>query len=176
MSADRAVDVMLAEFNALRAEMVAYISAQAAVVGLGLTALGVITGLAVGKDGDDELLLAIPPLVALIVLVHIAGTYRVAKIGDYIREKLWPHLEARVGAIPSWEICVAEQRSRRMAFVKAVVVDFPAMALFLAASIIVLATAQSKFEALWWLGAVVTAIAIVFPVAVGGRIRSRSSA
>lgn len=140
-SADRAVDVMLAEFNALRAELVAYLSGQAAVVGLGLTALGVITGLAVGRNGDDELLLAIPPLVALVVLVHTAGTYRVAKIGDYIREKPWPHLEARVGATPSWEMFLAEQRSKRTAIAKAVVV-----------------------------------VAIVFPIAVGGRIRSRSSA
>jgi len=175
-AADRAVDVVLAEFNALRTEMVGYLSAQAAVVGLGLTALGVITSLAVGKDGDDGLLMAIPPLVALIVLVHTASTYRVAKIGDYIRESLWPDLEDRVGAIPSWERYLAGQRSRYRAVVKAIAVDFPAMGLFIAASIIVLATTQSKFDALWWLGAIVTAIAIAFPVGVGSRIRVKSSA
>lgn len=177
-SADKAVDVLLAEFNALRAEMHSYISAQAALVGLGLTALGVITSLAVGNNGDDDLLLAIPPLVALIVLAHTAETYRIATLGDYIREKLWPDLERRVGNIPSWEIHAVEQRPKRAVtvFLKAIGVDFPAMTLFLLSSVIVLATAPGKWETLWCIGLVATVVAIAVPVIVGRQIQTRKSA
>ncbi len=42
---ERAVDVAIAEFNALRAEIVSHVTAQAALVGLALTAAGVILGL-----------------------------------------------------------------------------------------------------------------------------------
>jgi hypothetical protein len=61
-SPDRAVDVGLAEFETLRAEIVNHLSAQAAVVGLGLTGLGVIIGFSVKEGGSERLLLAIPPL------------------------------------------------------------------------------------------------------------------
>jgi hypothetical protein len=53
--------VAIAEYNALRAEIVSYITAQAALVGLALTAVGVIVGFAVKEGADERILLAIPP-------------------------------------------------------------------------------------------------------------------
>lgn len=58
----RAIDVAVAEFNALRAEIVARMTKQAALLGVSLTALGVIAGLAYQDAGDERLLLGIPPL------------------------------------------------------------------------------------------------------------------
>jgi hypothetical protein len=83
----RDIDVGLAEFNALRAEIISRTTAQNALVGIGLTAVGVIYGLALKKAGDDKsLLLAVPPLAALASLLHASETYQVGRIGDYIRE------------------------------------------------------------------------------------------
>lgn len=75
---------MLAEFSAMRAEKVSYLTGQAAIVALGITALGVVAGFAV-KDGHDRLLLVVPPLVMLVVLGYAAGSYRSNAIGNYIR-------------------------------------------------------------------------------------------
>lgn len=73
---DRVVDVALAEFNALRAEIVGHTTAQYAFVGVALTALGVILGLVIREGGDGRLPLAVPPLTALVSLLHAAISYR----------------------------------------------------------------------------------------------------
>ncbi len=73
--ADKAIDVALAEFQALRNEIISHITTQAAVVGLGLTALGVIFGVVV-NNGEERLLLAVPPIALLVVMLHMAETFR----------------------------------------------------------------------------------------------------
>ena len=62
---EKRVDVALAEFNALRAEIVASANAGNALIGVGLTALAVIVGFVVKDEGDERLLLAVPPLAAV---------------------------------------------------------------------------------------------------------------
>lgn len=169
---DRSVDVALAEFNALRAELVSHLTTQAGVVGLGLTALGVIVGFTVKEGGSERLLLAIPPLTLLVVLLHTAGSWRSALLGNYIRKDLWPYLARRVGdkSLPSWEDRVAARQRPWKAVPIALIIDFPAMAIFIVAS--VLALIQVGGWDLLWLGgwlAVVGAIAV--PTLVGHQIR-----
>ena len=105
---EKAVDVAIAEFGALRAEIVSHVTAQAALVGLALTAAGVIVGFTVKEGADQRLLLAIPPLTLLVVLLHTAETFRAALIGRYIAVELWGDLEGRVGKLSSWEAKVAQ--------------------------------------------------------------------
>jgi hypothetical protein len=169
---ERAVDVMLAEFEAMRAEKVGYLTGQAAVVALGITALGVIAGFAV-KDGHDRLLLAVPPLVMLVVLSYAAGSHRSNAIGNYIRTKLWKELEGRVGTLPSWQKSIAEERLKPRAIFKVIFLDLPPAALFIGASVYALCvTADHEF--LWYAGLVMTAISVVVPVVVLAGIRVTS--
>jgi hypothetical protein len=62
----RALDVAIAEFNALRSEILSTATAQAALVGIGITALGIIVGFVVQKGGDRRLLLAVPAVAAVV--------------------------------------------------------------------------------------------------------------
>jgi hypothetical protein len=104
-STDRAVvDAALAEYNALRTELVAHSAAENAVVGLGLTGIGVVAGVAFGGSGNRHLL-AIAPLVAsVIILAYCGEAYRVISIGRYIRDDLWPFIQHRTSTdLPSWE-------------------------------------------------------------------------
>jgi hypothetical protein len=181
-TADKAVAVALAEFNALRAEVVSHITAQAALVGLGLTALGVVAGLVIEEGGDQRLLLAIPPLATLVVLLHAAGTYRLALIGHYISTTLWPYLDKQVRGepLPSWE----KKREERLLktpsiLAKAILLDFPAMILFIAASPVALLHVDERESPWWWLGWLLMLIAIAVPIGVAlsawKNARSRNS-
>jgi hypothetical protein len=169
---EKAVEVMLAEFNAMRAEKVSYLTGQAAIVALGLTALGVVASFAV-KDGHDRLLLVVPPLVMLVVLGYAAGSYRSNAIGNYIRDELWEELEARVGNLPSWQRWVARERLKPTAIFKVLFLDLPPAALFIAASIYALCTTPDH-EFLWGAGLVMTAISAAVPIAVLGKIVATS--
>jgi hypothetical protein len=100
---DRAIDVALAEYNALRVEITAAQTTSATAVGLGLTAVGVLGTFALQDDGD-RLLLATVPFVALIVcLLHLNELARIFRIGDYIHAEVWPFLTRQTGYPSSWE-------------------------------------------------------------------------
>ncbi len=154
---------MLAEFTSLRAEKVSYLTGQAAVVGIGITALGVIAGF-VAKEGHDRLLLAVPPLVMLVVLSYAAGSYRSNQLGNYIRDHLWRGLEAKVGEeLPSWQREIAKARVKPAAIVKVVFLDLPPAALFIAASIYALCS-LADHEFIWWAGLGMTTISVIVPI------------
>lgn len=169
---ERAVDVMLAEFNAMRAEKVSYLTGQAAIVTLGITALGVVTGFAV-KDGHDRLLLADPPLVMLVVLGYAAGSYRSNAIGNYLRDELWKRLETKVGDLPSWQRWIARERLKPTAILKVLFLDLPPAALFVAASVYTLCVTPDR-EFLWYAGLVMTAVSVAVPTVVLAAILATS--
>ena len=108
----KAADVLIAEFVALRAEIMGRISAQAALVGIGLTGLSVVVGLVVREGGDQRLLLALPPLAALVNMLWSIENRRVTLAGAYIRTVLLPSLRTvtSVVGLPCWEDEVAERR------------------------------------------------------------------
>jgi hypothetical protein len=110
-----AVDAALAEYNALRTELVAHSAAENAVVGLGLTGIGVVAGVAFGGSGNRQLL-AIAPLVAsVIILAYYGEAYRVISIGRYIRDDLWPFVRDRTGTdLPSWENSLTNGRRKTL--------------------------------------------------------------
>ncbi len=170
---EKAVEVMLAEFNAMRAEKVSYLTGQAAIVALGITALGVVASFAV-KDGHDRLLLVVPPLVMLVVLGHTAGSYRSNEIGNYIRDELWGELEGKVGALPSWQRWIARERLKPIAIFKVLFLDLPPAALFIAASVYALCTVSDR-EFLWCAGVVMTAVSVTVPIVVLSRIIATSN-
>ena len=100
----QAVTVVLAEFQALRAEMVSRASSAAALVGVGLTAFGVIIGFGIKNHRDLGLLLAVPPIAALVNLLWSIESKRITLAGAYIRQKLWPALRTWLDTdLPCWE-------------------------------------------------------------------------
>lgn len=166
---ESAVEIALAEFNALRTEIISHITAQTTVIGLGITALGIIVGFVAKEGADDHLLLVVPPLSMFVILLHTAEHYRMRMLGDYIRTRLWPFLEERAGPIPSWEGRVARYRSSQGAFAKAIAFDSPAIILFLAASVAALGWVWDYEDNFWRAGWLMTVIALVTPVAVALR-------
>lgn len=165
----------IAEFNALRAEIVSHVTAQAALIGLALTAAGVIVGFTVKEGADQRLLLAIPPLTLLVVLLHTAETFRASLIGQYIATELWEELEGQVGRLHSWEARVAARRDQPLHLMlpEIFLLDFPAM------SILILAGAYALVQvgpgdALWWVDCGALVLAIIAPLGFGLRIRRES--
>jgi hypothetical protein len=164
---DKRVDVALAEFNALRAELVSYTNAQSALIGVGLTALAVIVGFVVKDGGDQRLLLAIPPLATVINLLQAANTYRMGTIGRYIQTSLWPYLQQSVNdvtGLPSWENEVASRAGSWWRALLALVVNAPATILFFVASVVAVGKAGHMDHELRDLGWVLTGISVVVPL------------
>ncbi|MHC1559129.1 hypothetical protein ACR9E3_09235 [Actinomycetospora sp. C-140] len=110
---DRSVDIALAEYNALRAELLGHTTSQNTVLGLGVTAIGVVLGLGVNAPGQRAILVVVPALAAIVLLVYWALAYRIVVIGNYTRLILWPSLAAAApSTMPlSWEQSLANLES-----------------------------------------------------------------
>jgi hypothetical protein len=172
---ERAIDVAIAEFNALRDEIVSHVAAQAALIGLALTAAGVIVGFTVKDGANQKLLLAIPPLTLLAVLLHTAETFRSALISKYIATELWEDLEGRVGKLRSWEAGVANRRQQPLhrMLPEIFVLDFPAMTILILAGGYALVQVGSG-GALWWIDCGALALTVLIPIGVSLQMRRES--
>lgn len=102
--APAAADAALAEFSALRAEIVARQQAQTAAVGAALTVAGAIGAVAFAGDRDRlEILLVLPFILCGLGLIHQEHSHRTNVLGTYVRERLWPELAESAGYRLSWE-------------------------------------------------------------------------
>jgi hypothetical protein len=70
------MEVALAEYNALRAEMLNCRTTQSAFIGVGLTAIGALSVFAVADAKNRHLLLAVPALAFIVSVLHLAETDR----------------------------------------------------------------------------------------------------
>jgi hypothetical protein len=127
-------DVALAEFNALRAEINNRMTTTAALVGVGLTALGVIVSLVVKEDGDERLLLTVPPLAIAVNFLWAVENRQVGLIGRYIRTRLWPYLREGDDRLPSWEEDCAERRHGLVNVLRSIGTDFALTLVFVVAA------------------------------------------
>jgi hypothetical protein len=156
------IQVALAEFAALRAEIVGRTSSIAALVGVGLTAVGVIVGFAVKENGDLRLLLALPPLAMVINVLLSIEHRRIVLAGAYIRGPLWKLLRDHIDAqLPCWEDHVQRRRRGRARAISALC-DGALIAGFSATAIAGLVVARSHvggvLEAAEWTMAVAAAL------------------
>lgn len=93
-----------------------------------------------------------PPLSFFVVLIYMAETYRSAAIEIYIYQCIWPRLEHEVGNLPSWERHAgSERRFSSRAVVLSVLIDLPAMIVFVLASVASLLMVRAC-TADWWAG------------------------
>jgi hypothetical protein len=112
LGVEKAVDVAIAEFNALRAEIITALTAQATFTGIAFTAIGVLFGFAVNKDGEPTILLGAPFISALTILAYTGAALRISSLGSYIRSFLWPYIRSKTDElIPSWEHSHYEHRA-----------------------------------------------------------------
>lgn len=117
---DKRTDVVIAEFNALRAEMVARITIQATLIGTGITGIGVVVGFAIGQTGNRSLLVLVPLISALVLFLYANQSYRIIVLGDYIRRCQLKYLRDIFGSsLPSWEYEIKHDTSRTTKLVKA---------------------------------------------------------
>ena len=164
-STDRSViDIALAEFNALRAEIITHQNIQAALIGVGLTAIGVLIGVALkdGGSGSSELLLAVPPISVAIVLLRTAYNIHVVALGNYIGSELLPFLKGRVcvDALPSWENRASGHRNAASTLFLAVFVYGAGTGMFCAGSVVsmlLVTTSNTALIVMGWACTVATA-------------------
>jgi hypothetical protein len=167
---DKRAEVALAEFNALRAEILSEASAGAATVGVGLTALAVIVGFVVKDGGDERLLLTIPVLALVVNLLQAAVHHRIIRIGTYIEVDLWPYLQ-KFGPDdrpPSWEESEARSGSGVIRKAMDLLSDVPAIALFSAAGVAAVIHAGHLDHTFQTVGWVCAGLSIVLPACLVG--------
>lgn len=77
-------------------------TAQTGFVGAGLTAIGLL--FTFGLEHEKEHLLAgIAPLALAVTLLHLAESYRIHRLGDYLRLHTWRYVNDHSGYKCSWE-------------------------------------------------------------------------
>lgn len=89
-SQDRRVDVVLAEYNALRAEIISVLSSQQTFTNLNVTAATAITGLVLAQKVNPQLLLVAAVVSSVLGLIYVANTVHVRSLGGYINDVLRP--------------------------------------------------------------------------------------
>jgi hypothetical protein len=103
---DNRREVALAEFVALREEILARLSAQNTLVGVCLTAVGVIFGLALSQKGVSlTVVLVVPPVVSGLAFFYLYNARAHVLMSIYLRTRLWPMLRTSEDEDPlvSWE-------------------------------------------------------------------------
>jgi hypothetical protein len=102
---DRRLSAALAEFDALRTELVERIQIQQVLLGLTITALGALLSVALStKSSHTRLLLVAPFITSALGFAHSDQSRRINLLGAYIRHELWTEVEKLSGGpIPSWE-------------------------------------------------------------------------
>jgi len=93
-------DFALEAFKALRAEIDHYLQAMAAVVGVGLTAVGAIGAFGLSQPGNREALLVLP-LLAVLVMAITAGVGSVVESKELAPGDHYPYRRLRPPRRPS---------------------------------------------------------------------------
>jgi hypothetical protein len=104
-SCDRWLTAALAEFQALRGEVVQRIQLQQVLLGLTITALGALLSVALASTSSRaSLLLATPFVTSALGFAYSDHSRRINMLGAYIKDHLWPDIRSLTGGgLSSWE-------------------------------------------------------------------------
>jgi hypothetical protein len=109
-----AVEVALAEYGALRAEILAVEQFEQRAFAGALTVLAAVGSFALARGGRLELLMVLPMALSGLGLLQMHCIQQIAQLGDYIRDHLWTRFPADASAeCPSWEHFIETSRRRR---------------------------------------------------------------
>jgi hypothetical protein len=98
--------VRLAEYIKIKDEVANRSTLQSALVALNVAVVGTLGGIAIGYHGHALILLLLTPLSSALGLLWLDHAQTIARIGDYVRSNLVPHLvewERRPGNPESYE-------------------------------------------------------------------------
>jgi hypothetical protein len=95
-------DGALAEFTALRQEILNRLSIQNGIIGLQLTAAGALFGFALSSVSQTTLLVIIPMLSYVLLTRYLMHGTVIADISDYIRQVLSPRIPDGLGWESHW--------------------------------------------------------------------------
>ena len=163
---DHGYDAAIAEFNALRTEILANRQVETTLVTAALTILAAVGGFALAKTGTRrEIVLVLPPVLCGLGLIFVRSMTQTARIGTYIRDRLWEQIISDSGrTIPSWEGYLTESLYGKGGTAYSVVTVLPPALIFAVPSVASLAIthAQSRTNLwpLWWAG-VLAIVALV---------------
>lgn len=120
-------DAAIAEFNALRAEIVARQNSQQGLLSIQLTAAGALFSLALSGAGRAAVLLVLPLVTYMLAGRHVSHSYACLSIATYIRTKL----SSRVSGGLGWEEWLRAHRStpRRYRALNPLVISFPGISI-----------------------------------------------
>lgn len=94
---DRIVDLVLAEFNVLNAEITSIASSQQTLIGLNITAQAAVAGLVVADKADPKLLFVAAVLSSALGLIYVANAVHVTNMASYINDVLRPIAAEKTG-------------------------------------------------------------------------------
>ncbi|GIF64096.1 hypothetical protein Ais01nite_21310 [Asanoa ishikariensis] len=121
----RSQETALAEFTALRAEIMARQNSQQALLSIQLTVAGALFSLALSSPGRATVLLILPLTTVMLAGRHVAHSYACLSIATYIRTELSPRVAGGLG----WEEWLRAHREipRRHRLLSPLFISFPAI-------------------------------------------------
>lgn len=102
-SEEMRLSAALAEFEALRAEILSLRQVQKNILSIALAAYAGLFSFGLGADGEPRLLHVVPPLGLVLCLIQLSESYQIDRLGSYIRNKVWPAVMSTSGYGHSWE-------------------------------------------------------------------------
>jgi hypothetical protein len=112
------ITVLLAQFNACRAEILARSSSQAAVVNLNVTAISILAGYYFIYHANPLVLLVIPLVSPMLGIIWADHAINIGNLGRFIQYRLMPLLSATLKSdLPDYEVFIRhfeQQRGRRL--------------------------------------------------------------
>jgi hypothetical protein len=155
-------EAALAEFNALRAGIIARQNSQQALLSIQLTAAGALFSLALSGAGRAAVLLILPVITYMLTGRHVAHSYACQSIGIYVRTELSGRVRGGLG----WEEWLRLHRSspRRWSPINPLFFTFPGisvLALLGSAAYVVGLEASDMAPVLWcgWLASALLTVA-----------------
>jgi hypothetical protein len=107
--------IVLAIYNSLRDEIKTRSTAQAGLVALNITAIGVMGGFFFGKgENPPEILLLIPMVSSVLGMLWIDHAINIAKQGRFIENVVMPELMQSIDlpSIPNYEVSIRRMEKR----------------------------------------------------------------
>ena len=160
-----AIAILLAEYQALRAEIQARSAAQSTMMQLTITALGALAALSFTQYGDRVMLLLIPVISTILGLVWLDHAANISNIGDFIMQHLWPALRAASQAekLPDYEAAVRSYERTPGGFLR--LFGLPPFLIFILVPVVAIVVAfdsSSRDWLFWTLVIVDLALLLVF--------------
>lgn len=107
------IAVLLAQFNACRAEIQARSATQGTLINLNITAIGIIAGYYFGYHANPIVMLVIPILSPMLGIMWADHAINIRNIGNFIQQRIMPLLSATLKReLPDYEISIREFEQR----------------------------------------------------------------